>query len=123
MFLILVCMCVFRMSDRPVVPGRKRSLFAGRASPQPLEVFPGPVRKKVGPVYAPTMLPGRSPPEGQRAAGVGVSGSVPYSASWLHTPVPLRWKPALILHLAVGDGSHLAVPIPWYAVNETMTPQ
>ena len=109
------------MSDRPVLSGRKRSLFAGRASPQPLEVFPGPVRKKVGPVYAPTMLP-RSPPERQQAASVGVSGSVPYSASWLHTPVPLRWKPALILQLAVGNGSNLAVPIPWYAVNETLTP-
>ena len=110
------------MSDRPIlVAGRKRSLFAGRASPQPLEVFPGPVRKKVCPVYAPTMLP-RSPPERQQTASVGVSGSVPYSASWLHHPVPLRWKPALILQLAVGDGSNLAVPIPWYAVNETLSP-
>ena len=123
MFLIqVVCVFNYRMSDRLLVPGRKRSMFAGRAAPQPLEVFPGPVRKKIGPVYAPTMLPERSPPQGQRPAGVGVSGSVPFSASWLHTPVPLKWRPALILQLAVGDGSHLAIPIPWYAINDTLTP-
>ena len=117
----------YRMSDQLSVRGRKRSMFAGRAAPQPLEVFPGPVRKKIGPVYAPTMLPERSPPQGQRPAGVGgesvqLSGSVPFSASWLHTPVPLKWRPALILQLAVGDGSHLAIPIPWYAINNTLTP-
>ena len=111
------------MSDRPIlVAGRKRSLFAGRMSPQPVEVFPGPLRKKVCPVYAPTMLP-RSSPEKQETASVGVSGgSVPFSASWLHHPVPLRWKPALILQMVVGNGSNLAVPIPWYAVNETLSP-
>ena len=119
----------YRMSDRLPVRGRKRSLFAGRASPQPLEVFPGPVRKRVEvrSVYAPTMLPERLPPMGQRPAGVGgervqLSGAVPFSASWLHTPVPLRWRPALILQLAIGDAPHLAIPIPWYAINNTPTP-
>ena len=120
---------IYRMSNQLPVRRGKRSLFAGRASPQPLEVFPGPVRKRVEvrSVYAPTMLPERLSPMGQRPAGVGgervqLSGAVPFSASWLHTPVPLKWKPALILQLVVGDAPHLAIPIPWYAINNTPTP-
>ena len=114
---------LFQMSGLNLQEARKmkRSLFAGRISPQPLETFPGPLRKKID------LRSALAPPLRQPAAAVGGEGlippgAVPFSTAWLHTPVPLRWRPALVLQMAVKDGPDLAVPIPWYAINGSSHP-
>ena len=78
--------------------------------------------------FDPPMFPGlpmqcEQPPaatDGEKAA-TQPPGAIPFNTGWLHTPVPLKWRPAVVLQLAVKDSPSLAVPIPWYAINHRQT--
>ena len=92
----------------------KRSLFAGR--PEPLEVFPMPLKRKypadLRAGFASPIFPAGQPIRRERqvsSTSIETSvekdktempvGVIPVSTGWLNAPVPLKWHPAVILQL------------------------
>ena len=108
------------MSNPHDVRKLKRTLFAGRPETQPLAVYPAPLKRRfdIRAAYANPVFPGQPmqrerPPaatDGEKTAPLP-PGAIPLNTGWLHTPVPLKWRPAVILQLAVKNSPSLAVPI------------